>query len=99
MSTFIIYALLGDYSETVKELEKQLVTKEVQKITPEFIDKLSLEDSRELSKQLLEECKILRGKITPLEEELNEMYEIYSRIAAAFGEITHLTGASKNETR
>lgn len=83
MNLFIIHAILGNQSETDKEIKegKPIL------LTPELIDKLSGSDLQELCKQLLSECQKLKSENKELKEENKKITWLASRTSVAFAEL------------
>lgn len=95
---FVIYSLVGDYSQVAEEIEKELEGKS--DTSSKIVDKLSVDDLRTLVGKLSKENVDKEQTISLLKEELNELYLKYDTMCAAFGEMNHfIREAAKVPTR
>lgn len=95
---FIIYSLVGDYSQVAEEIEKELEGKS--DTSSKIVDKLSVSDLQTLVGKLSKENIEKEQTISLLKEELNELYLKYDAMCAAFGEMNHfIQEAAKVPTR
>ena len=87
--SYVIFALTGDYSKVAEEVEKELSKEKSKEMCRPMIEKLSVNDLRELTKKLIEANSEKDDTISLMKEELNELYVKYDALCAAFGEMNH----------
>ena len=98
--SYVIFSLVGDYSRVAEEIDKELNDREILGKESKIVDKLPVDDLKEIVKKLSKDSTRKEREISLMREELNELYLKYDAMCAAFGEMNHfIQEASKVPTR